>query len=145
MQPHGRARVHSAHPEAFALCDRCGVQYNHSDLQWQMEWMGPQLASTNFLVCQRCLDKPFIFFKPILLGPDPVPIKNPRPPWWWTDAEANPVLVTDDGTNIVDNSGEDIITANSVSNISGNGVTFITDDSVTIITDDDETLTTDTL
>lgn len=114
MNRHGRATVNPAHPEAFAICDRCGTQYNHSNLNWQFEWHGPMLGNTGFLVCHRCMDKPFIFFKPILLGPDPIPIKNPRPPFWWQEAEASPTLVTDDGAQIVTNDDEEIQTSDGL-------------------------------
>lgn len=33
---------------------------------------------TGFLVCRECLDKPFELNRPLLLPPDPVPIKDPR-------------------------------------------------------------------
>lgn len=77
--PKGRAFVDWNNPDSFAFCDRCGFRYNHSKLQFQFEWMGPRLQNTNFLVCQRCLDKPNPGNRPVNPGPDPVPIRNPRP------------------------------------------------------------------
>jgi len=115
MQRHGRARVNSSHPEAFALCDRCGSQYNLPALTYQYEWRGPQLASTGYKVCGRCLDKPFIFNKPILLGPDPVPVKDPRPPYWWAAAMANANLVFDDESNWVTEDGDQLTYENNTS------------------------------
>lgn len=47
-------------------------------MQFQYEWRGQSLQSTGFLVCQRCLDIPFIQNRPLILPPDPVPIENPR-------------------------------------------------------------------
>lgn len=79
---HGRAQVDAQHPEAFAVCDRCGFLYNYSDLVWQYEWRGMALQNIRLLVCKRtCLDVPFIFNKPIILPPDPVPVDWPRPGW----------------------------------------------------------------
>jgi len=79
MRAHGHARVDPQNPEAFAVCDRCGFLYNHSDLRYQFEWRGNQLVNLRLLVCERCLDKPHEFTRPVILPPDPVPIPNPRP------------------------------------------------------------------
>lgn len=75
---HGRARVIPGDP--FATCDRCGMLYNHSDLEWQYEWQGTKLQNLYLLVCRRtCLDIPNQTLRTPILPPDPVPIKNPRP------------------------------------------------------------------
>jgi hypothetical protein len=77
---HGRARVNSGSPEAFAACDRCSFWYARSDLAWQFEWRGNELKNTQLLVCKRtCLDVPFEHYRPIVVPPDPVPLMNPRP------------------------------------------------------------------
>lgn len=79
-RPHGHAHTNPERPEAYAVCDRCGLLYNHRDLKFQFEWRGTQLMNTGLLVCTRtCYDKPFIFYRPIILPPDPVPILNARP------------------------------------------------------------------
>ncbi len=80
---HGHAYTDPEAPEAYATCDRCGFLYNHSDLSFQWEWRGNQLTNIRLLVCRRtCYDEPFIFNKPIILPPDPVPIDDPRPGWY---------------------------------------------------------------
>ena len=79
MRPHGRARVRAGSPQAFAICDRCGFQYNHVDLRWQYEWTGPSLYNKRLLVCEKCTDTPNEQLRTILLPPDPTPIINPRP------------------------------------------------------------------
>ncbi len=53
--------------------------YNRRELVWDMQWRGPRLMKTGFLVCQRCADIPAQQLKPRILPPDPVPIFNPRP------------------------------------------------------------------
>lgn len=79
-RPHGRAKVDAKNPRAFAICDRCGLLYNHADLVWQWDWRGNVLANIRLLVCKlTCLDKPFEGYRPLKLPADPVPIKNPRP------------------------------------------------------------------
>lgn len=88
MRAHGRARVSSRSPDAFAICDNCGFLYNHSDLRWQLEWMGNKLANTQQLVCRRCNDVPQSQLRAIALPADPLPIRNPRTNNW-EQAETN--------------------------------------------------------
>lgn len=109
MKPHGRARINPSHPQAIAVCDRCGFQYNHVDLSWQMEWAGTRLINKNLLVCKTCMDTPAPFLRTYVLPADPVPIKDPRPQDM-TDARNN-FLVTEGGTVIEDDSGDGIVTS----------------------------------
>ena len=76
--PKGHAKVDPSHPSAFAICDRCGFQYNHRDLRWDRQWRGRQIEKTGFLVCVSCWDTPNPTLRPIVLPADPVPILNPR-------------------------------------------------------------------
>lgn len=78
MRPHGRARVSSRSPSAFAICDRCGFLYNHSRLQWQYDWAGASLINKRILVCNTCNDAPQQQLRAIVVPADPVPIQNPR-------------------------------------------------------------------
>lgn len=75
---HGRARVSPSRPQAFAVCDRCQFLVNLVDLRDQVEWRGDALMPTGFKVCRRCYDVPFIFNKPLILPPDPIPVADPR-------------------------------------------------------------------
>lgn len=76
----GFARVNQRSPEAFAICDRCGQRYNHSDLVWQFDWAGAQLQNKRTLVCiRKCLDEPNEQLRSYSPPPDPIPIKDPRP------------------------------------------------------------------
>lgn len=80
---HGRAVTDPYAPEPYATCDRCGLQYNFSDLVWQYDWRGDALMNLRILVCTRtCLDEPFEFNRPIILPPDPMPVLNARPGFW---------------------------------------------------------------
>jgi hypothetical protein len=76
--PKGHAKVDPQRPSAFAICERCGFQYNHRDLRWQTEFRGREVRRTGFLVCQTCFDLPNPTLKPVVLPADPVPILNPR-------------------------------------------------------------------
>lgn len=78
MRPHGRARVSSRNPRAFAICDRCGFLYNHDQLSWQFDWAGASLINKRILVCETCNDTPQQQLRAIVLPADPVPIQNPR-------------------------------------------------------------------
>lgn len=88
MRAHGRAKVSTRNPEAFAICDNCGFMYNHSDLRWQMDWAGNKLINKRQLVCRRCNDIPQTQLRAIILPADPVPVMNPRTNNW-AAAETN--------------------------------------------------------
>lgn len=79
MRPHGRARVSTSRPEAWATCDRCGFNGNRVDLRPQMQWAGLTLINKQILVCDRCYDVPSEHLRTIVLPPDPLPVHNPRP------------------------------------------------------------------
>lgn len=88
MRPHGRAKVNSRNPEAFAICDNCGFLYNHSELRWQFQWGGNKLVNLRQLVCRRCNDIPQTQLRAVVLPADPMPVMNPRVNNW-IDAESN--------------------------------------------------------
>jgi hypothetical protein len=75
----GRANTSLLKPRAFAVCDRCNRWWNHYKLRWQYDWRGTTLANIRLLVCPECYDKPQQQLRAIVLPPDPVPIKQPRP------------------------------------------------------------------
>jgi len=79
MRPHGRAKVSTRSPEAFAICDGCGFLYNHSELRFQFQWAGNKLVNLRQLVCRRCNDIPQTQLRAIILPADPMPVMNPRP------------------------------------------------------------------
>jgi len=78
MRPHGRAKVSTKNPQAFGICDRCGLLYNHTDLRWQFDWAGATIINKRILVCRICEDTPQEQLRAIVLPADPVPIMNPR-------------------------------------------------------------------
>lgn len=79
MRPHGRAYVNPRSPAAWGICDRCGFQYNLSELKFQYEWRGTTLANTHMRVCSKCMDVPDDHKRAITLPADPMPVQNPRP------------------------------------------------------------------
>jgi hypothetical protein len=48
-------------------------------LNYQMEWRGARLMNIRLRVCPQCTDRPFLFNRPIIYPPDPVPVRDPRP------------------------------------------------------------------
>lgn len=74
----GHATANPMHPQAFAVCDRCGFVYNHKNLIWQNQWRGPKRQNLRVLVCEYCLDKPQEQLRTFIIPPDPVPIYTPR-------------------------------------------------------------------
>jgi len=73
----GRAKVSSRNPKAFAVCMRCGIWYNRSELVFQFDWRGSQLQNLFILVCKHCYDRPQEQLRAITLPADPVPIFYP--------------------------------------------------------------------
>ena len=74
----GRARTSPSNPQAFAVCDRCGMWYNRVNLRWQFDWRGATIQNTRVLVCDPCYDTPQAQLRAIVVPADPVPIIQPR-------------------------------------------------------------------
>lgn len=88
----GRARTSASSPQAFAVCDRCGIWYNHVDLRWQFDWRGATMQNIRLLVCNFCYDTPQSQLRAIVLPADPVPIVNPRvEPYMWDETDRRQV------------------------------------------------------
>ena len=80
----GRARTSAKNPQAFAICDRCALWYNHVNLRWQYDWRGASMQNTKILVCETCYDTPQSQLRAIVVPADPTPIVNPRTePYAW--------------------------------------------------------------
>lgn len=70
-------------PEPTGCCDRCGFLYPLASLAWQYEWAGPRMFNRKIRVCPRDLDVPQENGRrTIIIGPDPKPLKDPRPTFW---------------------------------------------------------------
>lgn len=108
MNYHGHARVNPRAPRAFAVCDRCGMLYNHVDLQFQYEWRGTAKQNTGRLVCRGCLDVPQEQFRTLVLSPDPVPIRNARPENY-VSSETEYRVTQDGSLRIVEDGGARVL------------------------------------
>jgi hypothetical protein len=88
----GRARTSAKNPQAFAICDRCALWYNHFQLKWQYDWAGASLINKRILVCDTCYDEPQQQLRAIVIPADPVPIVNPRvEPYAWDETDRRQV------------------------------------------------------
>lgn len=88
----GRARTSSKNPQAFAVCDRCAIWYNHYQLKWQYDWAGASMINKRILVCDTCYDDPQEQLRAIVVPADPVPIINPRvEPYAWDEIDRRQV------------------------------------------------------
>jgi hypothetical protein len=88
----GRARTSARNPQAFAICDRCALWYNHVDLKFQFDWAGASLINKRILVCNTCYDVPQNQLRAIIIPADPVPIINPRvEPYAWDEIDRRQV------------------------------------------------------
>lgn len=87
-----RAWADMRHPEPWGICDRCGFRYLRSVLRWQYDWRGNQLQNLRLLVCAPCEDVPNEQQRPIIIGPDPVPVRDPRPDHYATQALGGPEI-----------------------------------------------------
>ncbi len=104
----GRAFVDTQSPEAFGVCDRCGTWRNRSDLTWQYDYRGNALQNLRILVCaetSRCNDIPQEQLRPVIIPPDPLTIKDPRPENFASvyAPSSTQVIITDGGTNVLTN------------------------------------------
>ncbi len=89
----GRARTSSTNPEAFAVCQRCGIWYNAVALSFQFDWRGAALQNTYLKVCRHCYDLPQEQLRAIVVPADPVPIKWPLIESFFAD-ESDPRMVS---------------------------------------------------
>ena len=88
----GRARTSARNPQAFAICDRCAIWYNHVNLRFQYDWAGASLVNKRILVCDTCYDEPQQQLRAIIIPADPTPIINPRvEPYAWDEIDRRQV------------------------------------------------------
>lgn len=86
----GKAYTDPDNPEPPGICDASGFKVMHKDLQWQMQYAGNQLQNLRLLVRPEDLDVPAEFLRPLILPPDPVPIRDPRPGFYATQEGVPP-------------------------------------------------------
>lgn len=83
-----RTPTNISRPEPIGYCDRCGFRTYLRDMPWQWDWRGNALQNLRIRVCtQTCQDVPQEQLRPVIIGPDPVAIRDPRPGWAATQME----------------------------------------------------------
>jgi hypothetical protein len=97
----GRAKTSARNPQAHAICDRCGMRYNHVDLSFQYDWAGATVQNKRLLVCRRCHDEMQSQLRSITLPGDPPPIINPRPETYNLPTTDYRVTQTAEGVSVV--------------------------------------------
>ena len=79
----GRVATHFSpdpnNPQPAGWCDGCSQCWPLSKLEWQYEYYGMNLTKTGWRHCPNCLDVPNPSNMPPQLGPDPLPVMDPRP------------------------------------------------------------------
>lgn len=94
-------------PRAIAICDGCGFLVQHSHLRMKKEYRGGSVpVPTGLMVCASCDDVPQPYFRRLLLRPDPVPVRNPRP-----DYNPTNYILDEDGTQIIAGENYDSVTS----------------------------------
>lgn len=67
-------------PKAIGICDGCGFLVQHEHLREKKDFRGGTVpVGLSLYVCASCDDVPQPYFSRLLLRPDPIPVKNPRP------------------------------------------------------------------
>lgn len=83
----GRGRKHRTQPkfdakspQGLGICDGCGFLVQHAHLREKKDYRGGTVpVGLSLYVCASCDDVPQPYYKRLLLKPDPVPLRNPRP------------------------------------------------------------------
>lgn len=100
------APVDIRRPVVPGFCDRCNRKWPLSRLDFQYDWRGNSLQNLGIRVCWECDDEPQPNGrKPILIGPDPYPVRDPRPGYQTQESASGTGFVTDGGSQFVDDSG----------------------------------------
>lgn len=67
-------------PRGIAICDGCGFLVQHNHLREKKDYRGGTTpVGLSLMVCASCDDVPQPYYRRLLLKPDPVPLRNPRP------------------------------------------------------------------
>jgi hypothetical protein len=84
---YGKGRKHRTQPQfdrksphGLAICDGCGFMVQHTELREKKDYRGGTTpVGLSLRVCASCDDIPQPYYRRLLLKPDPIPLKNPRP------------------------------------------------------------------
>ena len=127
---HRRARapidIDVKSPRSVAVCDGCGMWTMHGHLVEKMEYRGGSVpVGTNLYVCGVCDDVPNPYYSKLVLPPDPVPIKNPRPENYALNPEPMLFIVADYNMPIITGVNPEDPSNEGFNFLSGNNPTLI--------------------
>ncbi len=119
LQSSSRTSTNVRRVREIGYCDRCNCRRYLDELPWQFDWRGNALQNLRIRVCyDTCLDVPQEQRRPIVISPDPVPIRDARPGWAATQMQGNGIgpytpavyefLTDDTGEAITDDTGSPI-------------------------------------
>ena len=75
-----KPKFEADNPKGIAICDGCGFLVQHNHLREKKDYRGGTTpVGLSLMVCASCDDVPQPYYRRLLLKPDPVPLKNPRP------------------------------------------------------------------
>lgn len=121
-----RAWADIRRPRPWGNCDRCNFRYMLSELRWQYDWRGNELQNLRILVCRHCEDVPQPQLRPIIVGPDPYPVQDPRPGFAFGEMGPQPPVETP--LEIIDGAGFPVTpTPSSLGLANDGGVLYLTD------------------
>ena len=96
--------IDARNPRAVAVCDGCGMWTMHDHLVERRDYRGGVTpVGLKLWVCGVCDDVPNPYFSKMTLGPDPVPVKNPRPETNVVQENGYGYLMTENGDSLVSN------------------------------------------
>ena len=89
-------------PRSVGVCDGCGFWTMHPSMVEKKEFRGGSApVGTGFYVCGVCDDVPNPYYSKMVLPPDPIPIKNPRPENYSLDPSPMLFIIADYNTPII--------------------------------------------
>ena len=75
-----KPKFDAKNPQGLAICDGCGFLVQHTHLREKKDYRGGTTpVGLSLQVCASCDDVPQPYYRRLLLRPDPIPLKNPRP------------------------------------------------------------------
>lgn len=102
-RPQPKYATKDAHRGPWTTCDRCGLIWNQTSMQFQYDFNGgPLPVNRQLLFCPRCLDAYNYQKQLIVIPPDPPPLMNTRPEPYsidetnWLTVDGNPLEIASD-------------------------------------------------
>jgi hypothetical protein len=110
MYPHdAHCPTDPSSPRPVGWCDRCYRKWYLDALSFQWDYRGNALKNLRIRVCPECLDRPQEQLRPVFVGPDPAPLKDPRPNFYSQQMGVSNQLTSDQGNPLTTDGGAALI------------------------------------